>query len=648
MSGGRARTQSAAAALALGIAAFAAGAWLVFEAERAPDVPFLSARAPAEWLIRAEPPVSVARPVRERTVAFRRSFALAATPHDARLRVRFFRAGSAELNGAPVPAATVAPGADWKELREADVAALLRPGDNELVLRANTSTGPPAVWAVLESEAGVIVASDSSWTALGDDGRQQRVRLATRPMSDWLARPPADALALLRATWIALAACAVIAGLGLDALRRVTARIDFRSAPAAPVAFAALALGLLWWNDRNLDLGYGFDSGAHLDYVRYILANHRLPFADEGWSMYHPPLYYAAASGVVALFGESAPALHALNALAAVVQCAAVWGALGLSFPERAKARLAGLALALFLPMQLYLAQYVTNELWSAALASCALWLALRIAVLDLRGARVHAALGALLGLGLLAKFSGLVPAVVALAVLAGRLVARSERAPRVWLATLGSALAALVAVAGWHYARVWWHFGSPLVGNWDALAGRPWWQDPGYRTAGDYLRFGESLTYPVFAACNGCLDGLYSTAWGDGLVGGMASPAYAPPWHWQLLRAGVWLALVPSAAVALGFAATLAKLVRAPGAAGWLVVGTALATGFALVSLSLRLPFYAQCKAFYGLGALVPLAAFGGLGLDLAAARLGRAAPALWLAFGTWALCAYATYWVS
>jgi hypothetical protein len=71
-----------------------------------------------------------------------------------------------------------------------------------------------------------------------------------------------------------------------------------------------------------------------------------------------------------------------------------------------------------------------------------------------------------------------------------------------------------------------------------------------------------------------------------------------------------------------------------------------AFGTAFALVSLSLRLPFYAQCKAFYGLSALVPFAAFGGLGLDLLATRLGRARSALWILVGTWALCSYATYW--
>jgi dolichyl-phosphate-mannose-protein mannosyltransferase len=630
-------------AAALASAVCAATAVLVWHAERAPDLPFLSARAPAEWIVRATPPSTVAKPAREQVVEFHRRFALDAVPATARLRVRLFRGGAALLNGAPIGALEASADGDWKAVREADVATLLRVGENELVLRAREAVGPPAAWGVLELPGGVAAATDATWIATREGGAPEPVRLATAPMRDWA--PPAPARA--SPTWservVPLAVLAAASALGLEALRRS------RVGPGPwLVALAVFGFAALWWRDRGLPLDVGFDAAAHLDYVRFIAVRHRLPLASDGWAMYHPPLYYAAAAAVVSAFGESGTALRALNALAAGVQCAALYGALRVVFPGQPRRVFAGFALGACVPMQLYLAQYVTNELLCAALASCALWLCLRIAAQDLRGARVHAALGALLGAALLAKFSALIPAAVVLAVLAGRLVARRERAPRAWLASVGTVVAALVAVCGWHYARVALHFGTPIVGNWDSVVGRPWWQDPGYHTVNDYLRFGESLTHPVFSACNGCLDGLYSTLWADGLIGGMASVADAPHWSWSLVRLGVWLALVPTAAVVLGFAAWVAELVRAPSAAGWLLVGTALATGFALVALSLRLPFYAQCKAFYGLSALVPFAAFGGAGLDLAAARLGRAAPALWLAFGTWALCAVASYWVS
>jgi hypothetical protein len=634
-----------AAAAALGIAVCAAGAWLAWQAIVSPDVPFFTARAPAEWLIAPASPVTVARSARDEIVEFRGRFALAAVPGSARLRVRMYRSGSVELNGASVEGLSTAPGENWKAIHERDVAALLRAGDNELVLRARASRGPPAAWAALESDGALLVATDSAWTAAHASAAPEPARLATTPMSEWAGRPSRTGLSLhaLQRSAPALAAFALASAVGIAALQRS------RLAPGAwLLGLAAAALALLWWRSRGLDLALGFDAGAHLDYVHFILTLHSLPLADDGWAMYHPPLYYAAAAAVVALFGESGATLRALNAVGALVQCAALLGSLRILFPGRPTRVFAGFALGALVPMQLYLAQYVTNEVWAAALVSCAVWQELRILGGRAGGGRAHLALGALLGAALLTKFSALVAAAVLLAVLAGRLALRGERSGRAWLQSVGSVLVAMTAVAGWHYARVWAHFGSPLVGNWNAAAGPAWWQDPGYHTVWDYVRFGESLTRPVFSACYGCADGLYSTLWGDGLIGGMVRSADAPPWRWELMASGYWLALLPSLGVAIGFGLGVARLVRAPTADGWLLVGLAGATAFALLSLSLELPFYAQCKAFYGLSALVPFAAFGAAGLDAIASRLGRAAPALWILVGTSALCGYAAYWVS
>jgi hypothetical protein len=109
---------------------------------------------------------------------------------------------------------------------------------------------------------------------------------------------------------------------------------------------------------------------------------------------------------------------------------------------------------------------------------------------------------------------------------------------------------------------------------------------------------------------------------------------------------AGYWLALLPSLGVLTGLVVSLRRLVRQPCAEWLLLLGLAGATGLALASLSLALPSYAQCKAFYGLQALVPFAALGALGLDLLARRLGRAGDLIWVLLGTWALCSWATYW--
>ncbi len=628
--------------IALACVAAAAAAYLGWQIGFDPETRFLSAHAPAEWLTEPLEPTSRLRHANDREVLFRTTFALAARPAQASLHARIHRAGVVLLNGQETGLVQDESDPNWKRGHQRDVAPLLRAGENELVVYTRARNGPPAVWLALEGP-GLRVLSDASWTASAIDGSPQPVRLASTPMRAWSAgavQPPGlGAVLLASAPW--LATFAGLAALALVALHRAPAL-----GPRALLGASALAIAALVWHNRALDPALGFDADDQLAYVRFIVEQGRLPLATDGWSMYHPPLYYLAGAALYALFDQSVAALRALNGLALLVQCAALLGSLRLLFPEQPSKVAAGFVLGVFVPMQLYLAQYVTNEVWTAAFSSAAIYLCLRIVTRDERSLGAHLALGALLGAALLTKVSALLVAAAVFAALAAHLFARGERSPRVWLAKLGAVSVALLAVAGWSYARVAWHLGSPLVGNWDPVTGFLWWQDPGYRTAWDYLRFGESLREPVFSAWNGCPDALYSTLWGDGLIGGMAGVEDAPPWRYELMRAGYWLALVPSAGVLVGLCAALARLWREPRAEWLLLLGVAFGTGFALISLSLRLPFYAQCKAFYGLSALVPFAVFGGLGLDWIAARLGRAQALVWVALGTWALCAYATYW--
>ena len=606
-------------------------------------MPFLARRAPAEWLLYPSEPSSDGRPARPVEVEFRRRFELASPPARATLRLRLHREGSAAINGCELE---LPPASSWKRVREADATRCLRAGPNELVVRARESFGPPAAWAALEAP-GLLVATDASWTsALAGEPpeRELPARLATTPMSDWGPRPlPSEAsFAALRRSLPQLAAFALATAVALYAGRRAP-----RLRTAWLLAAAAAGLALLFWHNRALDPRLGFDSVSHLEYVRVIRSEGRLPLADEGFEMFQPPLYYAVGAALAGALGGELAALRAVNWLAVVASCAALLGSLRLLYPAEPRRVLAGFALGAALPMQLYLAQYPTNEVPAAALVSLAVWLALRILARPGASLGAYLGLGALLGAALLTKLSALLAAGAVLGALAARHAARRERSPGTWARSVGAVALAALAVAGWHYARVAVRFGDPFVGNWETAAHAPWWQDPGYRTALDYLRFGESLSRPVFAAFHSCPDAVYSTLYGDGLVGGAVRVVDAPPWSYRLMLAGYWLALVPTLGVLLGLAAALRRLVREPSAEWLLVLGLAGANAFALLSLSLALPFYAQCKAFYGLQSLVPFAALGALGLDLAARRLGRAGDLVWILLGTWALCSASTWWV-
>jgi 4-amino-4-deoxy-L-arabinose transferase-like glycosyltransferase len=160
---------------------------------------------------------------------------------------------------------------------------------------------------------------------------------------------------------------------------------------------------------------------------------------------------------------------------------------LRLLFPARTA--FVGLLLAAFLPMHLYLAHYVTNEILAAALATAALYLCLRLLRSETPRASQFAWLGLAMGAAMLAKATGILLLPIVIAAIAGKLAV--TRAPAaISLRNVGLLLAVCFAVCGWHYARIWLRFGTPLLGNWDIVSGFAWWQDPGYHTMADYPPF--------------------------------------------------------------------------------------------------------------------------------------------------------------
>ncbi|HVT18880.1 MAG TPA: tetratricopeptide repeat protein [Thermoanaerobaculia bacterium] len=667
--------------LALAAAVAAGAAWLAWLAARDPEIPWLARRPAAEWILYPAGPSASAHPAVALDGFFHRAFTLPRIPRAARLEVRCFRRCRVAVNGTLVPlaaAAVTGSTASWKEPLAGDPAPLLRAGTNEILVRVANESGPPALWLSLAAD-GHNLATGGSWQASLAGATPGPARLATTPMDRWSSpgasppgsnpRPAAAALALLPL----LVAFAALSGAVLWGAATLFARVSVPSSSAAAaepallkrawcaalLAAAALLMAALFWHDRGLDGRWGFDADGHFDYVRVILERGRLPLADEGWEMYQPPLYYLMAAGLLRLAGHArldlaaVPWLRALGWSAFVLQTAGLLGSLRLLFPAAPRRLLAGLCLGIFLPAQIYLLQYVTNEGWAAALASAAVYLCLRC--LRLLAAEAMAPprlpfllLGGVLGLAMLAKFSALVTVAAVAGILAGRLAALRVYAPRAWMRSLGCLALAGLLVCGWHYARVLARFHHLLVGNWDRAGGFAWWQEPGYRTVCDFLRFGQSLRAPLLSAFHSVPDALYSTLWGDGLLGGSGLLAARPPWNYGLMAAGYLLALLPTAAILTGLGAALLRVLRRPRAEELLLLGLLGGTVLAVLAMSLRIASYAQPKAFYCLPALVPLCALGGWGLDLLAGGARRLRSVLvYLLLGVWACTAYATYWM-
>jgi tetratricopeptide (TPR) repeat protein len=651
--------------LALGVlVGVAAGAlvWLAWYALRSPHSRFLPPDPSAEWIDYPVPPSvsTVVTRVEERCV-FRRTFELTGVPAWARLRVRGSQSCTITLNGRPVDLSAAE---HWNQVRAAEVAEQLHAGTNYIRAIVANDVGPPALWLVLEGP-GWSVASDDQWSVSLDGATECSSHRVTDPLPvrhGNAAEGGNQTLAAFRACLPALGLFALLsAGILLVAhfaARRKTI-LKFFGYELSPLGAGLLAAILLWLalfahNALQTPLySCGFDAPYHVEYVQYIQEHKSLPLADEGWEMHHPPLFYWLARcllriGRLSALDPGAVAVFRLMGLAAgVAQLVLVAGCMQRVFPGQPRRQLVGLALAAFLPAQIYTCHYVTNESLLITLGTAALYLCLRAVRDDPPSLARHALLGLCLGAALLTKVTALVVVGVVLLVLGGQLLVRRERRFAVWARGVGVTVLVTCVVSGWHYARVWAHFGTPLVGNFDVASGFWFGQPPGYATLAGIFHFGRALVDPFFSALTSLPDGLYSTLWGDGLCGGVGAWAHRPPWNYDLMAAGYLLALLPSVAILVGLFRALVGLVRRPQAEWFLLVGVAGGLIVALLYQYLRYPYYGHARASYLLIGMAPMCAFCALGLDALARPSRFVGVALALLLGTWAWTAYTSFWI-
>jgi tetratricopeptide (TPR) repeat protein len=613
-----------------------------------PAINFLPRDSRAEWIVFPTAVDAKGHWFASLDATFRRELTLTEQPAAAPLRVRAMRRAEVKVNGTPI---RFQPSGNWKEIMSIDVAEQLRAGPNVIEARVFNHNGPPALWLTLTADH-VSLRSDRSWEAsfAGSSWRQAALAVSAKTPGPGNSiaggESTFDATKRIWPFWIVLIAIAAVAILICQlSFKNSTARWPEK---ALLLVVASLWLLLLWNNARLLPFHAGFDSKEHLEYINYVQEHRALPSPTEGWEMYQPPLYYviAAASLSACKLSSSDPGsillLRLIGAFIGIAQFVLVFLSLRLLFPARTA--FVGLLLAAFLPMHLYLAHYVTNEMLAAALATATLYLGLRLLKNDAPRASQFAWVGLALGAAMLAKATGVLLLPVVVVAIVAKL-AHGRTPLTISLRNLGLLLAICFAACGWHYARIWLKFGTPLLGNWDVISGFSWWQDPGYHTALDYVRFGRSLMHPLFSGFAGFADGIYSTLWGDGLCGGASSLTRA--WNQQPMVAGYLWALIPTVLVLTGAVVAIAQFIRKPSTELFVLLGFSAVLVLGMMFMTLKVPSYAQAKAFYGLSGLTPLCFFGALGWETLTRRRERLRFVLDALILVWAINSFVTYWI-
>ncbi|MEM7411687.1 MAG: hypothetical protein AAF430_15765 [Myxococcota bacterium] len=318
----------------------------------------------------------------------------------------------------------------------------------------------------------------------------------------------------------------------------------------AGCALWAIAVAVRVWEAWQAPLLWGYDAWGHVSYVLFLDTFRALPWADQGWSYFHPPLHYVFSLPFVGS-GDAltlARGMLGVSALASLGTAALAGGAVRLVFPgTRGLAALVSGCVAC-LPVHVIASGMVGNEALVTAFSAAAFVAFLSNEVRDAPQVWRTVGAGVLAGLALWTKYNGLliVMAWLAAAVFLGRGGAR-----RVLIAA-----GVAVVVASPLYLRNVSEFGTPIPTSRsvEAVAWVESGQAPGQRRVMDYLAVPAAVFTAPDPRSEALLGSVWGTAyagvWGDVMAAAPAAVEAPPGWPSVLgllptLLAGVGVVLV-------------------------------------------------------------------------------------------------------
>ncbi|MFO0946980.1 MAG: hypothetical protein U1D30_13710 [Planctomycetota bacterium] len=132
-------------------------------------VPFLTSKAPADWILFPQATRVGGKRVFNAKTTFRKNFAISSKPASAHATFRAMRSGRLRVNGQEIPPVKETHPENrelenWKLEKKADLTGLLQIGENCIEVDVANVGASPALWFSLDMD-GHIVPSDSTWEA---------------------------------------------------------------------------------------------------------------------------------------------------------------------------------------------------------------------------------------------------------------------------------------------------------------------------------------------------------------------------------------------------------------------------------------------------------------------------------------------------
>jgi tetratricopeptide (TPR) repeat protein len=378
----------------------------------------------------------------------------------------------------------------------------------------------------------------------------------------------------------------------------------------------------------------GYDAVGHVSYVFFLDLYRALPFADQGWSYFHPPLHYLvgwalAQTGSPDLFVRGLALWNAAAGLAIALLTAGIvrrW------IPGPRLAWLAFVSVV-FLPVLVYSSPTPGNEVTMVLFGTAALANHLANQTRPSPGLARDALTGALAGAALLAKFNGVVNllAITAALVLGALRPGLAGPARRRRALRAGVVVGVAGLVCGGFYARNLAEFGTPfpLAGHRPVVDAYESQQPPGQRGWRDAVCLSPRLLLDPSPLAPHMLHSIWGSLYASLWVHLDRHGSNLPPAATRLLLA---LGLAPTLLVAWGLGLAARGVWRDPRAEADAALSLLVAGGLAgFAAFAFATPTFAALKAAY----LLNLAPAWGYGIARGAAGLARR-PGLARAAGT------------
>jgi hypothetical protein len=404
-----------------------------------------------------------------------------------------------------------------------------------------------------------------------------------------------------------------------------------RGAAATLVALSAVAVRV--HNAFRYPPDWGYDASFNWRYIYRMAQDWALPHPGAGWSTADPPLFFAIAAALMDASHFDLVLVPLLNtALGLAVVALAVLLVQGAD-PERPRRALLAAGLLLFLPAHVYMSVMVNEEMLVAfftSLAVFALARRSRSAAGTPGPLRRAAVVGLATGLAILSKLTGAIAAVAAVGTYALDGWRHGELRPTVARITAVILLASVVG--GWHFARnrVLYGYFQPFgLATHEVMFEMP----PGKRGPLDYVRIPlATWTDPQLLnpdLLHSLWGSTFVTLWFDG-------HRYFLPRESQAVRrlgsTTLLLALLPSAAFAIGFCGGLRRSLRDPDAPDTPLLLLVAMTVLGYAVYNWQNPWFAVVKGTSLLGLSLPFAYYASEVLERWTRPGSRSAVIVWI----------------